>query len=295
MNLNHINISMLRVLVSLAETGSFTKTGARIGLSQSAVSHSLRGLETAVAAQLFLRDRKSVQLTDTGHRAVEAAQAALGAIERLSRVGEAAVGGKVTLALVPSASTKILPAALARLRQRHPALEISVLLGTDQEVAAWVESGIADAGGGYDAGACRSDVLLRDQLYLICAPGTASPFQKDPVALTALDDYPFIMSAAGCGPMVTALLEGAGVTPDVVLTAHDTAALFALVGSGLGVSIVPELSFAPDWEKTVVRRGLRPGVVRPLLWLRGGRKISPALEAVKAAMLEVLGETAPRN
>lgn len=292
MNLNHVNISMLRVLVSLAETRSFTKTGARVGLSQSAVSHSLRALEAAVSAPLFLRDRKTMRLTNAGQRAVEAAQAALASIERLMRVGDAVIQGEVTLALVPSASTRVLPTTLDLLRQRHPSLEVSVLLGTDQEVASWVENGIADAGIGYDAGDCRSDVLLRDQLYLVSSRRMPA-FQEETVRITDLENCPFIMSAAGCGPMVTALLEQAGVSPQVVLTAHDTGALFALVGSGLGVSIVPSLSFAPNWEKTVLRHRLRPRVMRPLYFLRGSGPTSQALEAVTAAACESLAEVSP--
>ncbi|MFX4370072.1 LysR substrate-binding domain-containing protein, partial [Acinetobacter baumannii] len=73
-----------------------------------------------------------------------------------------------------------------------------------------------------------------------------------------------IMPASGCEPMIRRILGTAGVAPDVVLTAHDTSTLFALVGAGHGVALVPGLCFPAGWEATIARRDLGAEADQPL-------------------------------
>ncbi|KIF04337.1 LysR family transcriptional regulator, partial [Streptomyces sp. RSD-27] len=60
----------LRVLVAVAETGGFSAAAGALGISQSAVSHSVRGSEGKVGAVLFERGRSGASPTPAGERAV---------------------------------------------------------------------------------------------------------------------------------------------------------------------------------------------------------------------------------
>ena len=82
-----MRLDWLETFLAIAETGSLTRAGERVARSQSAVSLQLRQLEEAVAAKLFDRGTRHVDLTPAGerllpyaHRTVEAAHAALGAV-----------------------------------------------------------------------------------------------------------------------------------------------------------------------------------------------------------------------
>lgn len=257
MNSAHINLSMLRVLVAVVETGSFSLAAARLGLTQSAVSHAVRGLEQAAGTALLLRARRGIEVTAAGAEALAAARRALAAVDDIARLGQAPVEGVVRLALVASASARIAPAVLTRARA-WPGLAIRLLVGTDAEVADWVANGAADLGLAFDSD--TGEAVLDDRFHAIAAR-QGGPC---PAAPADFAGRPFIMPASGCEPMIRRILAGAGVTPQVVLTAHDTATLFALVGAGHGVSLVPGLCFPAGWEATIARHGLGPEADQPL-------------------------------
>ncbi|KGQ70039.1 LysR family transcriptional regulator [Chelonobacter oris] len=60
------NLNDLRTFLSVAETASFTKTAAQLGVSRSAVSHSIRQLESRMGIKLFHRTTRSIATTEAG-------------------------------------------------------------------------------------------------------------------------------------------------------------------------------------------------------------------------------------
>src|SRR5262245_56755976 len=69
-----LDCRQLRAFVSLARTGSFTKTARHLHLSQSAISHSIKALEDEVQCRLLDRVGKSVILTHAGEQLLGHAQ-----------------------------------------------------------------------------------------------------------------------------------------------------------------------------------------------------------------------------
>ena len=61
-----INLELYRVFITVAQEGSFTLAARELGLTQSAVSQSIRQLEDLLETQLFLRSPKGALLTDSG-------------------------------------------------------------------------------------------------------------------------------------------------------------------------------------------------------------------------------------
>lgn len=285
MNIAHVNTTMLRVLVSLAETRSFSRTAERLCLTQSAVSHAVRGLETAVGTQLVVRDRMGLEFTFAGESALGSASAALDALRALLSAGRQALAGTVRLASVVSASTAIVPEVLALARRYHPDLKVTLLVGTDAEVMKWVETGIADIGLAYDAGE-DCEPLIDDQLYAIAAARSRFGRENAPAGAVDFDRVDFVMSAAGCGPMLERLFCQWNVRPNIVTSVSDMSALFAIVGAGHGVSIVPGLSFPTDWRDRVARRRLHPQERRPLTMKVQNKSPEQALSGLMAILRE---------
>ncbi|WP_163312646.1 LysR family transcriptional regulator, partial [Klebsiella aerogenes] len=62
------SLKQLRVFVAIARHGSFSRAGEAIGLTQSAVSHSVKELEAEVGVRLLDRTTREVVLTDAGLR-----------------------------------------------------------------------------------------------------------------------------------------------------------------------------------------------------------------------------------
>src|SRR5208337_2061192 len=71
------NLSHLAVFAAVARHRSFKKTAAEVGMSTSAVSHAIHGLEERLGVSLFNRTTRSVALTDAGQRLLERLRPAL--------------------------------------------------------------------------------------------------------------------------------------------------------------------------------------------------------------------------
>ncbi|WP_218058773.1 MULTISPECIES: LysR family transcriptional regulator [unclassified Gilliamella] len=62
------NLNELNYFITLAQTNSFVKAGQLLGISSSALSHSMRNLETRLNLRLFNRNTRNVSLTEAGEQ-----------------------------------------------------------------------------------------------------------------------------------------------------------------------------------------------------------------------------------
>ncbi|WP_438464416.1 LysR family transcriptional regulator [Marinomonas sp. PE14-40] len=255
MKKNNINIMMLRTLVSLRETKSISRTAEQLNVTQSAISHTVRALETAINTPVIVREPRGVTLTAAGMNACESADIALNAIDNILSLSDSSVSGVVKLASIVSASRVIVPEVITHLSREYPKVEVALLIGTDAEVKEWVELGIADVGLAYDFEAEETNILFEDQFYLVCAYNQP---QQTKVTLADLDNKAFIMSSAGCEPAIQTLFKQANLTLDVKTKVFDMSALFAIVSSDYGISLVPGLAFPSNWRQLVMRKPLTP-------------------------------------
>ena len=140
----------LRTLVGVAETGGFSAAAATLGMTQSAVSHAVRGIERKVGVVLFERGRLGARPTAAGARAVVHARRVLRMLDALAAEARGAAAGPdggdtsagpLRIAAFRSAALHLLPPALERLAARHPGIEPTVRVvrevgpGTAGEVA----------------------------------------------------------------------------------------------------------------------------------------------------------------
>lgn len=255
MNKTNISIMMLRTLVSLRETGSISRTAEQLSVSQSAISHTIRALEDTLDTSVLIRKPRGVILTAVGSRACDSAKSALSSIDEIQCLAKSALSGTIRLATVVSASRAIVPDVLTLSRQNHPGLEVSLLIGTDSEVEQWVIEGIADIGLTYSLTAKESETIVEDQFYIISAH---NKLLRSNVDLPKLNDEPFVMSSSGCGTIIQKMFDQLRLKLNIITTVSDMSALFALVGAGYGISLVPGLAFPENWSEHVLRKSITP-------------------------------------
>jgi len=264
----HVSISMLRVLDALAKHSSFTRAANELCVTQSGVSHSIRALEEMVGVQLVVRSRDGVTFTEAGRSALGEVRKALAAIDRMRDISHSThASGPVRIGMVPSVAGTLAPKALKDLRKEQPMVEPEILEGTDQEVRCWVEEGVADLGICGEPGDNTAVPLVRDELLLVTHQNHPLALMES-VPMRALSGMPFVMSGSGCEPMLERLLKKASVKIDVRLRVREMSALLAMVRSGMGVSIVPQLSLAANSKVGIISRSLSPTIYRQLYILR---------------------------
>jgi LysR family glycine cleavage system transcriptional activator len=124
-------LSALRAFEAAARTGSFRAAASDLGLTPSAVSHAVRGLEESLGATLFLREGRSIRLTADGETLVQHVERAFGEL-RLG-IGAVAARGPRLLRLhcAPSFAALWLAPRLRRMLQDCAGLEVRIASGTD--------------------------------------------------------------------------------------------------------------------------------------------------------------------
>ena len=131
-----IDSRQLRAFVALSRTGSFTLAAKELFLSQSAVSHSMKALETDVGCRLFDRMGKKVLLTQAGegllHHAEKILQEMVAARAALEQLGKWGVG-RLRLGASPTACQYILPAVLRQFKESFPKCRITIEPGDTME------------------------------------------------------------------------------------------------------------------------------------------------------------------
>ncbi|WP_369777786.1 LysR family transcriptional regulator [Streptomyces sp. R33] len=285
----------LRVLVAVAETGGFSAAAARLGLTQSAVSHSVRGSEAKVGAVLFERGRTGASPTPAGERAVGLARRILRMYEVLGAeargAGRDAVEGVLRIAAFRSAALHLLPPALERLTARHPGIRPEVRVvrelgaGTAGEVAAGrADLGIATLNGtgpvpaeGGAAGLLTG--VLREEAYALVHPAG----HPDPKTLPLLD------WDENCGSYTRDWWRAQDWIPRATVKAEDDGMVLTMVGRGLGMAILPELSLREATDAVDIT-GLGPsGPVRRVGYVTTPE--SAATLGVRALIRELRSET----
>ncbi len=126
-----INLSPadIETFLSLAETGSFSRTGVILGLSQPAVSARIRQLEQALGVPLFNRTTRRVTITVAGERLrvrLDRAIAELRSLVEELRDEANLRRGRVTIGASPSVAAGFLADAVSRFHAQHPAIEVAL-------------------------------------------------------------------------------------------------------------------------------------------------------------------------
>jgi len=142
-----IDSRQLRAFVTLVNTGSFTKTAKQLYLSQSAISHSIKALESDVGCRLLDRVGKKVALTLAGEQLLKHAQSVLAEMdavrESLNHLGKWG-HSRLRIGASNTACQYILPPVLRELRKSFPQCQLSISPGDVRLMVDMLERGEID-------------------------------------------------------------------------------------------------------------------------------------------------------
>ncbi|MCP1204050.1 LysR family transcriptional regulator [Pantoea sp. B550] len=160
-----LNLNDLALFVAVARARSFTKAGAQLGVSQSALSHAMRGLEERLGVRLLARSTRSVSPTEAGERLLRSLAPRLEEIEMEVAsivISRDQPSGTIRLSAPEHAARTIVYAAVARVVSEYP--DICVEISVDHALIDIV----ADR---FDAGIRLGDQVASDMIAVPIAPG----------------------------------------------------------------------------------------------------------------------------
>jgi DNA-binding transcriptional LysR family regulator len=294
-----LDVRRLRVLREVASRGSFSAAADALAYTQSAVSQQIAALEREAGIRLVDRNARGVRLTDAGRALVDHADAILARLADAEAELEAIAGlrgGRVRLAAFPSAGATIMPEAIARFRERHPGVELTLEPAEPEPSLTRLRTGEVDVALDITAGyrpagddAIERVHLLDDPMYVALPMGHPLARKRN-LKLAELAEESWILGSTGSCPDTSIFLRScqlAGFEPRVAFNSDDYFAIQGFVAAGMGASLIPDLALITVRDDIVVRSlGARPPV--RVIWaatLRDSYR-SPA----KLAMLEVLEE-----
>lgn len=179
-----MTITQLKVFVKIAETGSFTKAGQALNMTQPAVSHAISAIEAELDVKLIIRDRRNgLMLTDTGKQILVHIREILKGIEKVEQVAAAEKGlelGTIHIGTFSTASAYFMPKLISEFKQKYPKLELVLHEGTVNEVKEWLHTRMIDVG-----------ILLypTEEMEYI-------HLKKDKMAVVLRDDHPLASHSA---------------------------------------------------------------------------------------------------
>lgn len=231
----------LRIFEAVARLGVMGRAAAELNTVQSNVTARIRALEESLGCRLFERHSSGVTLTDEGRRLLPYAQS----IPRMLRDAARAVrddgvprGRLIVGSLETTAALRLGP-LLAEYAKAFPDVELTLRTGTTCELIEAVREGSVD--GAFVCGPVVDTLLeartmFREELALI-AP---AEIQSVP-AVVGRGDVRIVVLRAGCSyrQRLEALLARLGVPMPRILEFGTLEAIFACVGAGLGITMLP--------------------------------------------------------
>jgi DNA-binding transcriptional LysR family regulator len=176
------DLGELSAFAVVAEERSFTRAAARLGISQSALSHSMRGLEERLGLQLLARTTRSVSPTAAGSALLHELAPALEQIERAvaeTRKQRESPSGRIRLIIPRTATQMVLLPKLAEFARTYPEIVLEVTSSNDP---------VDLVAGEFDAGVQIGEFIQRDMIAVrvtremrLAVVGTPQYFKSHPI------------------------------------------------------------------------------------------------------------------
>lgn len=248
-------IFQYEVFLTVVESGSFTKAGEKLGLSQSGVSHNISTLETELGIVLLQRNRNGISLTDAGERVLLHIRQIIHHAKLLEQEAALIQGlevGSIKIATFPSFSSRFLPGLIRKYINKYPGIQIEVFEGGYDDIKSWITSGTTDIGFlTLPAREFETIQLLKDDLFVL-VPETHRLSKMKMVQVESLNNESFIMPKAGCDALIKKLFRDHKVQPNIIFEINDNNTIISMVQEGLGITIIPEMVLPKNIPNTKV-------------------------------------------
>jgi DNA-binding transcriptional LysR family regulator len=247
-------IRELKTLVAVAREGTFAAAGAKLGLTQAAVSAQMRRLADEFGFALFDRAGRAAKLNSRGTQILLRAQELIRLYENLGAPtpGEAAPV-PVTIGAIATTQRGLLPDALAKFHRAVPAARVRVVPGVSMELLDQVDRGDLDF-----AVMIRPPFVLQSDLRW--ADMLREPFRlivprhvkgNDWQAILATQNFVRYDRNSFGGRQVDRFLRAAHIVPKECAELDEIESLVELVAKDVGVALVPQTALHRRWPKGV--------------------------------------------
>ena len=292
-----VKLELYRVFKEVAETGNISLAAKNLYISQSAVSQSIKQLETALQARLFARSPRGVSLTWEGQMLYQYVRSALGLLatgeDKLSQAQQLLLG-TLTIGASDTVTSFFLTPFLETFHRQHPGIRLKIVSGRSAKVLSMLKSGAVDiafASSPSDSSLTTWSCFATHSMF-VAGGGYGCDFDHV-YTRQEIADFPLILLERKASSRVFLeqyfLQSGITLTPEIELSSRSL--LVSLAKIGLGVAGVTR-EFVQDALDSGEIRQLRTDFTIPArsVDMCTLREVSPT--AAASAFMEMIRQGA---
>lgn len=258
-----MNFQQLRIVREAVQRNfNLTEVAAALYTAQSGVSKHILDLEQELGVEIFVRKGKRLTgLTAPGKELLQIVERMLLDAKNLKRVAEQFTHrdeGSLTIATTHTQARYALPPVVARFKAAFPKVHLVLHQASPAEIATLLLSGEADIGiatESLEASAAFASFPFYEWHHAVVVPDGHPLAARAPLTLDAIAEHPLITYHEGFTgrERIDATFAGAGLVPDIVMSALDADVIKTYVEIGLGVGIVASMAFDAARDRGLVR------------------------------------------
>ncbi len=248
----NLEIRHLKLIAAIAETGSMTRAGNCLHLTQSALSHQLRDAEEQLGVALFERGNRKMILTPAGQRLLQSARAVIVELENAQqdiKTRKEAGHGLIRLSTECYTVYHWLPSRLKLFQQRFPSVEFQLVVeATDNPFEALLEGNldVAIACTRVRNRKIRYITLFEDEMLVIAPPQHHVARKKHVELQDFAGETIIIYPPKEESTLLHKILAPAGIWPRKIQEVMLTEAIIEMVKGGLGLALLAKWAVAPQ-------------------------------------------------
>jgi DNA-binding transcriptional LysR family regulator len=269
-----MQFQQLQYFVAVAETRHFTRAADLVHVAQPSLSQQIKALERELGADLFLRARGNITLTDAGEallplarRILADADTARHEVQELAQLRS----GRVRLGATPSVCTGLLPDVLRAFHDLYPGIRLLIEEGGSHDLVRELARGALDLALVVlplptPSPALTTVELLREDLVVVSSPDAPAPGRGRTVRVPDLEGERLVMFRHGYDlrELTVAACRAEGFEPDFAVEGGEMDAVLGFVRAGLGVAVVPRMVATRSGRGLRVTPLARPGLHRTI-------------------------------
>jgi len=244
-----LDTRQLQTVVAVARTRSFTEAAKSLHLTQSAVSHAVKAMETDIGHRLFEREGRRIRPTEPGEFIIREATEILARLESMrERIGnfDGWGRGRLRVGATPACAHRVLPEIIHEFKQSFPGCSISISPSPGKMNLERLRRNEIDLVLAFNVGADANDLesldWFQDEL-LVMMPPFHRLEAKSEIALADLSEETLHLYGGGnpSDAVIKDKLHSQGVRPGELIEVGSMEAILEMVKIGQG------LAFAPTW------------------------------------------------
>ncbi|MCO5063342.1 MAG: LysR substrate-binding domain-containing protein [Rhizobiaceae bacterium] len=235
-----LDLDQLHTFVTIADTGSFTRTASEVHRTQSAVSMQMRRLEERIGKPLFEKDGRTNRLTEDGEKLLNYARRIIRLNrEILAAFDDSSLEGHIRIGTPDDYADRFLPEIMARFSRSNPRVEMSVICEPTPGLRDHIRNGNLDIAIVTHNEEKGPSEIVRTEPLLWVTSANHTVHEETPLPV-AFGRPNCIWRRAG-----TDVLEQMGRDYRVLFTSFSATVIAAAVLSGLAVSVLAECALRP--------------------------------------------------